>query len=55
MESFEQLSAHLHRQDRLVRAGEAAKEGFRKTIQKQKARIEELEARVRELEAERGA
>jgi septal ring factor EnvC (AmiA/AmiB activator) len=50
LSSFEELSAHLHRQDRLIAAGEKAKEGFRKTIQKQKERIEQLEARLKELE-----
>ncbi|KAK1924082.1 hypothetical protein DB88DRAFT_489035 [Papiliotrema laurentii] len=54
LSNFEQLSAHLHRQDRLIRAGETAKEGFRKTIQRQKEQIEALEKKVKELEQRLG-
>jgi len=41
----------LHRQDRLISAGERAKEGFRKTIQSQKESIQRLEDYVQELES----
>jgi hypothetical protein len=50
LSSFEQLSEHLHRQDRLIRAGEVAKEGFRKTIKTQQDRIRELEEKLQQLE-----
>lgn len=50
LSSLGQLSDVLHRQDRLVKAGEAAKEGFRKTIRTLQARNQELEDRVKALE-----
>ena len=52
---LEEVSEHLHRQDRLIHAGNVAKEGFRAQINKLKSRNEELEARVKELEAELAA
>ncbi|WVQ80232.1 hypothetical protein IAT38_002337 [Cryptococcus sp. DSM 104549] len=49
--SLEQLSEHLHRQDRLVRAAEVMKQGMRKTIKSLQDKNKELEARVKELES----
>ncbi|ORY32854.1 hypothetical protein BCR39DRAFT_522143 [Naematelia encephala] len=54
LSSLEQLSEHLHRQERLLRAGEAAKDGFRKKIRSLEERNAELEARVKELEKQLG-
>ena len=48
--SLDNLSEHLHRQDRLIKAGEAAKEGFRKRIKALEERNRELEAWVNQLE-----
>ncbi|WVQ99533.1 hypothetical protein IAU59_006669 [Kwoniella sp. CBS 9459] len=50
LSSLEQLSEHLYRQDRLLRAAEQMKKGMRTTIQGLQERNKELEDRVKELE-----
>ncbi|ORX35747.1 hypothetical protein BD324DRAFT_631497 [Kockovaella imperatae] len=49
---LEEVSEHLHRQDRLIKAGQAAKEGLRSQINRLKDRNAELEARVKQLESQ---
>ena len=48
--TLDHLSEHLHRQDRLIKAGEAAKEGFRKRIKALEERNRMLEDKVKALE-----
>ncbi|WVR06899.1 hypothetical protein IAU60_003935 [Kwoniella sp. DSM 27419] len=55
LSSLEQLSEHLHRQDRLLRAAEQMKKGMRSTIKGLQDKNRELEERVRELEKRLGA
>ncbi|OCF32969.1 hypothetical protein I317_04315 [Kwoniella heveanensis CBS 569] len=50
LSSLEQLSEHLYRQDRLLRAAEQMKKGMRTTIKGLQDRNKELEDKVKELE-----
>nr|XP_019046501.1 hypothetical protein I302_05251 [Kwoniella bestiolae CBS 10118]OCF25431.1 hypothetical protein I302_05251 [Kwoniella bestiolae CBS 10118] len=54
LSSLEQLSEHLHHQDRLLRAAEQMKKGMRTTIKTLQERNKELEDRVEELEKRLG-
>ncbi|WWC89163.1 uncharacterized protein L201_004081 [Kwoniella dendrophila CBS 6074] len=54
LSSLEQLSEHLHRQDRLLRASEQMKKGMRTTIRTLQDKNKELEERVKELEKRLG-
>ncbi|WVF71333.1 hypothetical protein IAT40_006136 [Kwoniella sp. CBS 6097] len=54
LSSLEQLSEHLYRQDRLLRAAEQMKKGMRTTIKGLQDRNKELEDKVKELEKRLG-
>ncbi|WRT66535.1 uncharacterized protein IL334_003494 [Kwoniella shivajii] len=54
MSSLDQISDHLHRQDRLLRAADQMKKGMRITIKTLQDKNKELEDRVKELEKRLG-